>query len=269
MQEILAYFFIYAFLGWIAEIIYQQLKRGEFVNRGMLAGPYCPIYGFGSVLLLFFLEPVKDNFLWLFLGSAILCSLLEFLIGFLFDKILHERWWDYSQEPMNIGGYICLRFSIAWGLGGALIMKEIHPFVQKIVFYLPEKLLTIILLLSLSSMLIDAIVTFIHIFGLNRHMKELLRFQRNMKSFSDSMGKQISQGAAKTSNKVQMILDNPEFKNRVNTVQQKLNRTQKRLLRAYPNLKGTRSELQHKILQLWSDRSRGKNRDERSNRPEK
>ncbi len=269
MRNLLAYFLIYAFLGWIVEIIYQQLKRGVFVNRGMLAGPYCPIYGFGSLLLLIFLEPVKDNFLWLFLGSTVICSFLELIVGFLFDKILHERWWDYSQEPMNIGGYICLRFSIAWGLGGTLIMKEIHPFIQKIMIHIPEKILTIILLLSISSMLIDAIVTFTHIFGLNRNIKEVLRLQKNMKSLSDNIGKKISHGTAKSSNKVQMILENPEFKSRVNAVQQKLNRTQKRLLRAYPNLKGTRSDLQHKILQLWSAGSQRKNREEKSDRPEK
>ena len=108
-------FFIYSFLGWCTEVSYAALVTGKFVNRGFLNGPVCPVYGFGVVIVLSILVPLKGNLLVLFIGSVVLTSLLEWLTGFLLEKIFHQRWWDYSDQPFNIGGYICLRFSIAWG----------------------------------------------------------------------------------------------------------------------------------------------------------
>lgn len=115
MYQLLWIFFIYAFLGWCTEVSYAALKTGRFVNRGFLNGPVCPVYGFGVVIVLWVLEPLRGNLLLLFLGSVALTSLLEWLTGFVLERLFHQRWWDYSQEPFNLGGYICLRFSIAWG----------------------------------------------------------------------------------------------------------------------------------------------------------
>ena len=53
--------------------------------------------------------------------------LLEWLTGFVLERLFHQRWWDYSQEPFNLNGYICLRFSIAWGLACLFVVKLVHP----------------------------------------------------------------------------------------------------------------------------------------------
>ena len=127
MYHLLWIFFIYAFLGWCTEVSYAALKTGRFVNRGFLNGPVCPVYGFGVVIVLWVLEPLRGNLLLLFLGSVALTSLLEWLTGFVLERLFHQRWWDYSQEPFNLGGYICLRFSIAWGLACLFVVKLLHP----------------------------------------------------------------------------------------------------------------------------------------------
>ena len=116
MYRFLWIFFIYAFLGWCTEVSYAALVSGRFVNRGFLNGPVCPIYGLGVVLVMACLEPFRDNLLLLFVCSVLLTSLLEWITGFVLEKLFHQRWWDYSNEPFNLGGYVCLRFSIAWGL---------------------------------------------------------------------------------------------------------------------------------------------------------
>ncbi len=115
MRDYLIYFFIYAFIGWVVEVSYHAVTKGKFINRGFLAGPYCPIYGFGAISVIYFLTDIAEkNKLVLFLGSMLIATLIEFVAGFLLEKIFHERWWDYSDRKLNIGGYICLEFSAIW-----------------------------------------------------------------------------------------------------------------------------------------------------------
>ena len=100
--------------GWCTEVSYAALDRGIFVNRGFLNGPYCPIYGCGVVIVVAVLTPLKDNLLILFIGSFLLTSILEYITGYLLEKVFHNQWWDYSDKPFNIHGYVCLKFSIYW-----------------------------------------------------------------------------------------------------------------------------------------------------------
>ena len=112
--ELVWIFIIYAFIGWCTEVSYAALDRGIFVNRGFLNGPYCPIYGCGVVIVVAALTPLKDNLLILFAGSFLLTSILEYITGFILEKVFHNKWWDYSNKPFNLHGYICLKFSIYW-----------------------------------------------------------------------------------------------------------------------------------------------------------
>ena len=74
MYHLLWIFLSTAFLGWCTEVSYAALKTGRFVNRGFLNGPVCPVYGFGVVIVLWVLEPLRGNLLLLFLGSVALTS---------------------------------------------------------------------------------------------------------------------------------------------------------------------------------------------------
>ena len=116
LYQILAFFLIYSCLGWCLEVIYAAVSTGQLVNRGFLNGPVCPIYGFGMIIVLFTLSPLADNLLLLYLGGVILPSVLELVGGWALYKLYHTRWWDYSDFPFNIGGYICLEFSLLWVL---------------------------------------------------------------------------------------------------------------------------------------------------------
>ena len=77
LYHILAFFLIYSCLGWCVEVVYAAATTGHLVNRGFLNGPVCPIYGFGMILVLFFLTPLEDDLLLLYLGGVILPSALE------------------------------------------------------------------------------------------------------------------------------------------------------------------------------------------------
>lgn len=130
---IILYFSIYAFLGWVTEVLYAYWSRGYFVNRGFLYGPFCPIYGSGIVLVVFLLNKFKTNLIVLFLLATIVTSLLEYITGFILENFFHTKWWDYSNNTYNLKGRICLFFSLIWGLASIVIMKIVHPLISSIV----------------------------------------------------------------------------------------------------------------------------------------
>ena len=104
--EIVWLFFVYSFLGWILETVTAAAKQKRFVNRGLINGPVCVIYGIAAVLITVALQELKG--FWLFLGILILTTVLEWTAGHLIEKMYHEKWWDYSKIRWNLDGYICL-----------------------------------------------------------------------------------------------------------------------------------------------------------------
>ena len=141
--DLLMYFFIYGFLGWILEVVFHAIVQQKLVNRGFLNGMICPIYGVGMVILVLLLNPIKASLVKLFFGAAILCSVVELITGFVLKKIFHQRWWDYSSERFNLGGYICLEFSVYWGIAGVIAIDGIHPLVVKLINLPPHWSITL------------------------------------------------------------------------------------------------------------------------------
>ena len=137
LYQTLAYFLIYSCLGWCLEVVYAAVTTGKLVNRGFLNGPVCPIYGFGMVIVLYALTPLVDNTLLLYLGGVILPSALELVGGWALYKLYRTRWWDYSDYPFNIGGYICLEFCLLWGVGTLVVMRIVHPVIANLVAMIP------------------------------------------------------------------------------------------------------------------------------------
>ena len=192
MYHLLWIFFIYAFLGWCTEVSYAALKTGRFVNRGFLNGPVCPVYGFGVVIVLWVLEPLRGNLLLLFLGSVALTSLLEWLTGFVLERLFHQRWWDYSQEPFNLGGYICLRFSIAWGLACLFVVKLLHPSVLWCIRTVPYPMGVGLLALFSAVMAVDLAATVRTIARMNRQLSQLDELAAGIKEMSNELGANLA-----------------------------------------------------------------------------
>lgn len=134
---IVFFFFIYSFIGWISEVSYAYHNRRIFVNRGFLFGPLCPIYGSSLVLVIVLTNEVKSNLLLLFIFATIITSTLEYFTGLILEKLFNLKWWDYSEDPFNLHGHICLHFSIMWGIVTTIIIKFIHPIITSFVLAIP------------------------------------------------------------------------------------------------------------------------------------
>ena len=187
LYQIFAYFLIYSCLGWCLEVIYAAVTTGNLINRGFLNGPVCPIYGFGMVIVLFALTPLSHSLLLLYLGGVILPSALELVGGWALYKLYHTRWWDYSDYPFNIGGYICLEFSLLWGVGTLIVMKLVHPIIADAVAFIPPLVGLILMFLLYAIYAADTIATAFAASDLARDLDALEKVADSMHAVSDAM----------------------------------------------------------------------------------
>lgn len=133
----LLFFFLYCFLGWVWESCYVSARRRQWVNRGFLHGPLLPIYGFGAVLILWATLPVRQSLPLIFLLGMLTATALEYVTGAAMEALFKVRYWDYSHQPCNLHGYICLTSSLAWGAFSILLVKVLHPPLEDLVLWLP------------------------------------------------------------------------------------------------------------------------------------
>ena len=187
LYQILACFLIYSCLGWCLEVIYAAVTTGKLVNRGFLNGPVCPIYGFGMVIVLFTLTPLVDNVFLLYVGGVILPSVLELAGGWALEKLYHTRWWDYSDFPFNIGGYICLQFSLLWGVGTLVVMKAVHPVIADLVAMVPTLIGFIVMCVLYAVYAADVVVTAFAASDLARELEALEQVADSIHAVSDAM----------------------------------------------------------------------------------
>ena len=187
LYQVFAYFLIYSCIGWCLEVIYAAVTTGNLINRGFLNGPVCPIYGFGMVIVLFALTPLSHSLLLLYLGGVILPSALELVGGWALYKLYHTRWWDYSDYPFNIGGYICLEFSLLWGVGTLIVMKLVHPIIANAVALIPPLVGLILMFLLYAIYAADTIATAFAASDLARDLDALEKVADSMHAVSDAM----------------------------------------------------------------------------------
>ena len=198
IYEGLLYFFIYGILGWCAEVAFAAVKERRFVNRGFLNGPICPIYGVGVVMVVVFLEPFEDQWLLLYLASAVLVTLIEGMTGYVLDKLFHHKWWDYSELPLNIGGYVCLLFSVVWGVACVVIVKAVHPLVGDLWALIPLGAGILILSVLSAALAADLTVTVGGILRWNRQLDAMEKIAADLRELSGKMGENIYENVMDT-----------------------------------------------------------------------
>lgn len=184
-------FFIYSFIGWVIEVIYYGITEGKFINRGFLAGPLCPVYGLGFYAAIWIFEPFKDNFMILFFGMATACTIVELIAGFILYHAFHMRWWDYSDYKLNLGGYICLRFFIYWGIAASLGMYVLHPAVKWLIAHITYPFRLGILIFFTVILLADLVTTIITIVGFKKKFQAMEKVVTGTRAVSDKIGSQI------------------------------------------------------------------------------
>lgn len=167
------YFTIYSFLGWVCESTYCSIGQKKLVNRGFLNGPFCPIYGFGALLVISILSPFVNNIPVLFIASIIVTSTLEYITSYVLEKIFHMSWWDYSTYKYNINGRVCLQNSLMFGLLSLFVMLVIHPAIDDFVASINTKVAFALSVLFATYFIVDTIITAGTILHLNERLEKL------------------------------------------------------------------------------------------------
>ena len=186
-------FFFYSIVGYLLEVISCFLVNKKFtLSRGYLIGPYIPIFGFGAICMVSFLDKYKDDIITLFVLSVVICSLLEYFTSLLMEKIFKLRWWDYSNRKFNINGRICLENGVRFGLGGVLITKYFNPLLVTFLRMYNEKVIIIVGSIFFVIIILDFIISTFTISKLKVDTKKYIK-----KDSTDIVKKEVSKSLKK------------------------------------------------------------------------
>ena len=169
-------FCLYSIIGWICEVIFCSIPQKRFVNRGVLRGPWCPIYGFGGLLLSLSLTPLAAHPLLCYLLGVLLTSALEYLTSYLLERYFHAKLWDYSDHRVQLHGRICLLNSSLFGLLALALVYLIQPLFHRLIGLIPEQTIPVVstvLLVLFSADVTAGIFDSIQFKALLRRLHEL------------------------------------------------------------------------------------------------
>ncbi|MCI9246832.1 MAG: putative ABC transporter permease [Clostridia bacterium] len=168
IHQIFWYFILFSILGLIIETIYGYYSMGVWESRkGLLWGPFCPVYGVGAIFLIFLLNQVdQKSYFKLFFYGALIGAATEYILSYGLEAIYGATFWDYSYTKIHINGRICVSFSISWGILAIILMKWIKPLIDKLIDRINLKIKASTEIGIFLFLVVDAIVTVwaIHIY---------------------------------------------------------------------------------------------------------
>ena len=158
--QLVIYFTVFSVVGYFIEVLFCSIQQRKMTNRGFLFGPCLPIYGFGGLFMMFLTRNVADNIFLTFLISMTIGAVVEYFSSFLLEKIFHVRWWDYSlTDKFNLNGRICLRNTLAFGIGGCIMIYFALPVLENLLKVTPFAVQLIISIILVVILLIDTIIS--------------------------------------------------------------------------------------------------------------
>ncbi len=214
--QLLWFFLVYALLGWLGETALAAARKGRLINRGFLSAPFSPVYGLASVLFALFLPELRDTPIFLFSLGMILATALELATGVLLERIFRQKWWDYSDERWNFQGYICLKYSLIWGVLAVLSLFVLNPLLTRLIALIPRPLGNLLLLILFILLAVDFLGSWAALVQLNGALKEPTEISRRWKRISTALDNAVTRYI------------------------------QRRMARAYPNLEKERIRAQRK-----------------------
>lgn len=155
------------------EICVTFYKSKKIINRGFLIGPYCPIYGYASIIMILYLNHYKDNPLTVFLLAVVICTFIEYIISYIMEKLFNARWWDYSNYKFNINGRVCLINAFFFGVLGTFLVYYANPFFENILLKINTNTLNTISLILMILFTTDFIISMYATFKLKSSINKI------------------------------------------------------------------------------------------------
>ena len=191
------------------ESIVRSFCEKKLINTGFLYGPFCPIYGFGAIIMILFLSNFKDKWILLFIMSLVFLTFWEYIVGVILEKLFKTKYWDYSEHKFNFQGRICLTNSICWGFLGIGFIKYLHPFMINILKNIDILSLKITIYVALGIFIVDTIISIINIINVKSTLEKIEKLNEEIKEKLGEL-KEIDKNKAKEN--VQVLIDNLKLK---------------------------------------------------------
>lgn len=207
LYQLFLMFCFWSFIGWCVEVVDMTYETGEYQNRGFLNMPICPIEGFGVIMVVIFFRPISHTIIPLFLACTVLCTALEYFVGWLFEKLFHARWWDYSHMKFNYKGLICLRNSLFFGAGCVICIRFVQPMVIKAIDTIPIKAGMVIVVIMAILIAVDTVISVMAVKKLNERFRRIDEISELMLSGSVKVGMKLASGTLKVKTNVDRIID--------------------------------------------------------------
>ena len=201
-------FIIYSNIGWLIEVVKTKFDDKKWVNRGFLIGPYCPIYGISAIVMVNYLTHYKGDIVTIFILALFICSVAEYITSYVMEKLFNTRWWDYTDEKFNLEGRICLKNCFYFGLLGVLLVYIVNPMFVRILNNINDGNLRIIGIIALVYFIFDYILSF----WLISKLKD--NYNIELKDMTEDLTKE-----------------------RKNILKKEKRKLQRRIIKAFPNLK--------------------------------
>ena len=192
LYQLLWFFLVYSFLGWLMETAAAAAKKGKLLNRGFLNAPFSPVYGEAAVLFAVFRTELKSAPFFLFVGGMLLATALELVTGALLERIFGQKWWDYSQEPWNFNGHICLKYSLVWGVLALFCLFLGNPLLVTLTNWIPQSVGQIIAIAVLVLLAADFAGSGAALLQLNGSLKEPSEVSRRWRAVSNALDNAVT-----------------------------------------------------------------------------
>ena len=183
---------IYSIIGWVYESTICSIRHRKLINRGFLNAPFSPVYGEAAVLFAVFLPELKSAPFFLFVGGMLLATALELVTGALLERIFGQKWWDYSQEPWNFNGHICLKYSLVWGVLALFCLFLGNPLLVTLTNWIPRSVGQIIAIAVLVLLAADFAGSGAALLQLNGSLKEPSEVSRRWRAVSNALDNAVT-----------------------------------------------------------------------------
>ena len=189
----MAFFYIYCVLGWIWETSYVSVCKRKFVNRGFLHGPVIPIYGCGAVMMLLVTQPVQESLVLTYLAGMAGATLLELATGWAMERLFKVRYWDYSNQKIQFGGYICLTSSLFFFFLTVLLVRVLHAPIERLVLGLPARLVMAAVAVFTILFVWDVIVSVREALDMRRLLVAAEKLREDMERLQRELSQRMEQ----------------------------------------------------------------------------
>ncbi len=209
LTQWLLFFYIYSFFGWCIESSYVSIQKKKFVNRGFMRGPFLPLYGSGAVLLLFVTIPVRDSLILSFIFGAAAATVLEYITGACMEALFKVRYWDYSNNPFNLHGYVCLGTSLAWGFLTIVMLRIVHEPVEHLVLSINQTVQDILAAVLTVYVTADMALSFRAALDIRAMLEKMTRVKEEMERMQGRLDAMIAFAGPKMAEKKEEIQNLP------------------------------------------------------------